>query len=158
LSRFRTAQDSPDTGFDAALAEIRTGGKRGHWIWHIFPQLFGLGRSASSRFYAIDGVAEAADYLRDPLLRSRLHMIATAVAEQLGGAPAVSLRTLMGSDIDARKLVSSLTLWGGVARKLHAVEGLAVYGNLARVAEAVLAAAATQGYPPCSYTLERLRE
>jgi len=65
------------------LSEINAGEERGHWIWYVFPQLSGLGHSASSRMDGIDGVAEAENYLRDPLVRSRLLTIATAVAEQV---------------------------------------------------------------------------
>ena len=107
-----------------------------------------------SRTYGIRGLAEAEEYLRDPILRSRLLAITTAVAEHV--SQGASLETLMGSSIDALKLVSSLTLFGSVARKLHATEGLAAYDALARVAEEVLDAAALQGYGPCQYTLDRL--
>jgi hypothetical protein len=63
----------------------------------------------------------------------------------------------MGSDIDAKKVVSSLTLFGPVAKKLHEVEGVDAYSSIAKVADEVLAVAASQGYPPCSYTLRRIR-
>jgi uncharacterized protein (DUF1810 family) len=157
LARFKAAQDAPDSGFEKALREIRSGAKRGHWIWYIFPQLSGLGMSGLSRAFAIDGMREAADFLRDPELRSRLLTIATAVAEQLQEPHAIPLRALMGSDTDARKVVSSLTLFGRVARTLHAAEGLDVYGRIASVADTVLASAESQGYPPCSYTLQQLQ-
>jgi uncharacterized protein (DUF1810 family) len=158
LDRFRTAQDDPDAGFETALEEIRTGGKRGHWIWYVFPQLAGLGGSSVSQFYAVGGAGEAMRYLRDPVLRSRLLAISTAVAAQLQGGRGLSLRALMGSNVDALKLVSSLTLFGRVARQLHAAQGLEVYERLASVAEEVLGVAEAQGYPPCGYTLEQLRE
>ncbi len=154
LERFREAQDRPGSGFESALREMQAGSKQGHWIWYVFPQLSGLGASSVSRTYAIRGLAEAEEYLRDPILRFRLLAITTAVAEHvLQGA---SLETLMSSSIDALKLVSSLTLFGNVARKLHASEGLAADEALARVAEEVLDAAALQGYGPCQYTLDRL--
>jgi uncharacterized protein (DUF1810 family) len=154
LGRFREAQDRPGSGFDAALREIQTGAKQGHWIWYVFPQLSGLGMSSVSRAYGIHGLAEAEDYLRDATLRSRLLTIATAVAAHL--SQGVSVETLMGSSTDAMKLVSSLTLFGYAARELHAADGLAEYGTLARVAAAVLHAAEVQGYGPCEYTLSRL--
>src|SRR5262245_10719770 len=106
LERFRTAQAS-SAGFALALAEIRAGGKRTHWIWYVFPQLEGLGRSAAARRYAIRGEDEAAEYLRDPVLRARFLTISQAVAEQLR-AQGTPLRQLMGADVDALKLVSSL--------------------------------------------------
>jgi uncharacterized protein (DUF1810 family) len=157
LERFRAAQNSPYAGFESALQEVRSGGKRGHWIWYVFPQIDGLGLSGSSQAYALDGEEEAAEFLRDPELRARLLAIASEVANQLHTGKAISLRALMGSDIDARKVVSSLTLLGHVARKLHGVEGLDAYGALANVADDVLALAEAQGYPPCAFTLRRLR-
>ena len=157
LDRFRDAQNSSSSGFEAALGEIRAGGKRGHWIWYVFPQLRGLGSSGSSSMFGIDGEREAVEYLRDPELRSRLITIATAVMDQLRPEGTRSLRALMGSDLDARKLVSSMTLFGHVARKLHEADGLDAYNSMATLADTVLAEAARQGYPPCAYTLGRLR-
>jgi uncharacterized protein (DUF1810 family) len=155
LDRFRDAQDSAYEGFESALDEVQTGGKSGHWIWYMFPQISGLGTSGNSQTFAIDGEVEAAEFLRDPELRSRYLSIAQAVAEQLRtGKP---LRALMGSDVDAKKVVSSLTLFGHVAKKLHDTEGTSAYRSVAIVADEVLAVAATQGYPPCAYTLQRLR-
>ena len=61
LDRFRAAQDAPHSGFETALEEMRTGRKRGHWIWYVFPQLSGLGGSSFSQTYAINGVAEAVE-------------------------------------------------------------------------------------------------
>jgi len=151
LERFKTAQKSPGCGFDQALAEIRAGRKRSHWIWYIFPQLAGLGASARSRDFAIEGEDEAQEYLRDPLLRARLLEITAAAASQLRGGT-TPLAELMGSEIDAQKLVSSMTLFGIVARKLHGIEGLDQYEALADVADQVLTAAALQGYPACAIT------
>ncbi|MGE5835869.1 MAG: DUF1810 family protein, partial [Acidobacteriota bacterium] len=82
LERFKSAQAAAHSGFDTALAEIRAGGKRGHWIWYIFPQLAGLGGSPMSAHFAIAGEAEAMEYLRDRDLRARLLTITTAVAER----------------------------------------------------------------------------
>jgi uncharacterized protein (DUF1810 family) len=157
LERFKKAQDLPHSGFEAALREIQSGRKRGHWIWYVFPQLSGLGASTASQTYGIRDVAEAIAYLDDPVLRSRLLTTTTAVAVRVKGGHGVSLETLMGSSIDVRKLVSSLTLFGNLARKLHA-QGLGVdaHESLARSAEVVLAVAASEGYPPCAYTIARL--
>jgi uncharacterized protein (DUF1810 family) len=154
LDRFRNAQDSVHGGFESALAEIRSGRKRGHWIWYVFPQIAGLGLSDMSQAYAIDGEPEAVAYLRDATLRSRLLTITEAVGEQLRAGRA--LAAVMGSDIDAKKLVSSLTLFGHVARQLaDDGEGVA-FGQLATAADEVLAFAAAHGYPRCAYTLGRL--
>ena len=152
LERFREAQDSPHAGFQSALDELRTGGKRGHWIWYVFPQIEGLGTSAAARTFALDGEEEAVEFLRDQELRSRLLTIAQAVAEELTTGRARSLQALMGSDIDAKKVVSSLTLFRHVARKLHEAEGLEACRAIAKVADEVLAVAASQGYSPCSFT------
>ena len=157
LERFRQAQNSSSAGFESALHELRSGGKRGHWIWYVFPQINGLGVSRLSQAFALDGEEEAAEFLRDPELRARLLTIASEVADQLRTGRTPSLRALMGSDVDARKVVSSLTLFGHVARTLHRVEGLDACEAIANVAEDVLALAAVQGYPPCAHTLRRLR-
>jgi uncharacterized protein (DUF1810 family) len=107
--------------------------------------------------YGLDGPAEAEEYLRDPLLRSRLLTIATAVADRLRKGGDRSVERLMGSSIDAAKLVSSMTLFGHVGAQLHATEGLAEYASVSRVARAILDVAAAEGYPACPFTLSRLR-
>ncbi len=143
-------------GFAEALAEIRAGAKTGHWIWYVFPQIAGLGRSSASQAYAIADEAEAIEYLQDAVLRARLLEITTAVAERLRTGRPGSLRTLMGSQIDALKVVSSLTLFGQIARRLDAQERLDAYEAMAAVADEVLGAAAAEGYPPCRHTLHLL--
>src|SRR5438132_347439 len=102
LKRFHEAQASRSAGYDTALSEIRRGRKTSHWIWYIFPQLDGLGRSSTARAYALRNLAEACAYLRDPLLRAHYEEIAGAVSEQL--ACGVSLEHLMGGTTDALKL------------------------------------------------------
>lgn len=149
LDRFRDAQDSPYDGFESALDEVRTGGKSGHWIWYVFPQISGLGTSGASQTFAIDSEEEAVEFLRDSELRSRFVTIAQAVAEQLKKGKA--LRALMGSDIDAKKVVSSLTLFGHVSERLQGTEGIDAYRSVATVADEVLTMAAAQGYPPCTH-------
>ena len=156
LERFKKAQDLPHSGFEAALAEIQSGRKQGHWIWYVFPQLAGLGASTASQIYGISDVAEAVEYLHDPVLCSRLLTITTTVAARVRSGKGVSLETLMGSSIDVRKLVSSLTLFGHVARTCHATEGLVALESLAHAADEVLAVAASEGYAACSFTLARL--
>jgi uncharacterized protein (DUF1810 family) len=154
LQRFKDAQDQRVSGFESALAEIREGGKRSHWIWYVFPQLSGMGSSAAALIYGLDGVAEAEDYLRDPLLRSRLSTIASAAVGQLDRR--VTLLQLMGSSIDATKLVSSMTLFEHIAQRLHAVEDLDEYASLSAAAKKILERAAAEGYPPCQFTLNAL--
>ena len=76
LNRFKKAQRHD---YPVALEEVRTGRKKSHWIWYIFPQLKGLGLSGMSDFYGIDGLAEAKAYLGDTLLKSRLMEITEAL-------------------------------------------------------------------------------
>jgi uncharacterized protein (DUF1810 family) len=154
LDRFRTAQAQRHAGFEQALAEVRAGGKRSHWIWYILPQLAGLGQSSMSRAYGIDGRAEAEGYLQDPVLAARYLEIVTAIADQL--ARGVRLEDLMGSSIDAQKLTSSLTLFGDVAEDLFAKEGAADHGAIHRVSQDVLEAAAREGYGACAFTRRHL--
>src|ERR1700752_3057390 len=108
LERFVTAQANGE--FDTALAEMKAGRKRSHWIWYVFPQVAGLGTSHMSQTYAIRDREEAAAYLRHPVLGARLFEITSVVAEQLRAG--VPLERLMGSSIDAAKLVSSMKLVG----------------------------------------------
>jgi uncharacterized protein (DUF1810 family) len=157
LDRFRQAQDAPHAGFSAALRELRAGRKTGHWIWYIFPQLAGLGQSSTAVHYGLDGADEAAAYLRDPVLGGRLVEAARVVREHLAGSRPPRLDELMGSRIDALKLVSCMTLFGHVARALHANERRPELAAMAEHAEAILGFAAAQGYARCAFTESRLR-
>ena len=159
LARFRQAQGASDGGYPAALSELRAGRKTGHWIWYVFPQLAGLGQCSTAVYYGLAGVEEAAAYLRDPVLGERLIAAAAAVRGHLSGAegPPVRLAGLMGSDIDARKLVSSMTLFGHVAKTLYAAEPRPDFAAMAAHADAILTAATTQGYARCAYTELHLR-
>ncbi len=159
LARFLKAQDAPHAGFAMALRELQAGRKTSHWIWYVFPQLAGLGRSSTAVYYGLAGVEEAADYLRDPVLGERLAAAAAAVRVHLtdAGAGSVDIDQLMGSDIDAVKLVSSMTLFAHVAKTLYAVDPRPQFAAMAGHAETILAAAAAQGYDRCSYTLLHLR-
>lgn len=156
LARFHQAQADPDTGFARALAELQSGRKRSHWIWYILPQLAGLGHSSMAEHYGLQGVAEAQLYLRDPVLRNRLLAVARTLAGHLAREPVPPLRTLLGSTIDAQKTVSSLTLFRTVAEHLHAGEPHADHATLVELADAVLRAAAAQGFPPCAFTQAQL--
>ena len=153
LARFHDAQASLSVGYKAALAEIRRGRKTSHWIWYIFPQLAGLGRSSTARAYALDDLAEACAYLRDPLLRTRYEEIACAVSDQL--AQGRALEELMGSTIDALKFVSSLTLFRAAAEALQG-EGVH-FEHLARRCDSILQQTTGQNYPPCAQTLAELK-
>src|SRR5512143_2569700 len=76
LDRFVQAQAGT---YESALRELRDGRKTGHWIWFIFPQGAGLGRSEVSRFYAIESLGEAQAYLAHPVLGPRLRECAAAL-------------------------------------------------------------------------------
>ncbi|KQU61830.1 calpastatin [Sphingomonas sp. Leaf339] len=106
LSRFVDAQAST---YATALAELRRGAKRTHWMWWIFPQIAGLGRSDTARHYAIASADEARAYLAHPVLGPRLIEATVAVTEAPGTAEAI-----MGQ-VDAVKLRSSMTLFAAVA-------------------------------------------
>jgi uncharacterized protein (DUF1810 family) len=105
LQRFVEAQDDSGT-YAGALAELRAGHKRGHWIWFVLPQIAGLGRSTNSRYFALSGLDEARAYLAHPVLGPRLVESARALLELPGGDPVA----VLGS-IDAQKLQSSMTLF-----------------------------------------------
>jgi uncharacterized protein (DUF1810 family) len=152
LERFVEAQDG-DATYESALAEIRAGRKYTHWIWFVFPQLAGLGLSPTSQFYAIADRDEAERYLRHPVLGARLLTITSAVAEQIRRGR--RLDALMGSQIDAVKLVSSMTLFAAVARRLQEA-GDPSQADIAAAAEDVLLLANAQGYAPCGRTRRQL--
>ena len=107
LERFLTAQE---TTIDRALAEIARGRKESHWMWFVFPQLRGLGRSETARFYGIADRAEAEAYLAHPVLGARLVTMSRALIAQERRDPA----EVMGA-VDALKLRSSMTLFAGLA-------------------------------------------
>jgi uncharacterized protein (DUF1810 family) len=107
LDRFVAAQ--ADT-YDAALSELRQGRKTGHWMWFIFPQLDGLGKSSTSRFYAIRSAEEAKAYLEHPVLGQRLKQC----CEALLACGETDVGTIFGSPDDL-KLRSCLTLFRSVA-------------------------------------------
>ena len=153
LARFHEVQADPHAGYDTAVAEIRRGRKTSHWIWYIFPQLAGLGRSAMAEKYAIRDLAEACDYLRDPLLRARYEEITAAVSDQV--ARGLALEDLMGSRIDALKLVSSLTLFRAAAERLASADP-AFARAFGALVNAMLTHASAHGYPPCARTLSLL--
>jgi uncharacterized protein (DUF1810 family) len=107
LERFVAAQEDH---YADALDEIRRGRKRSHWMWYVFPQLTGLGRSSTAQFYGIDSLDEARAYLAHPLLGPRLLEIAGAVV----ASPVRSANALFGSPDDL-KLRSSATLFAQVS-------------------------------------------
>lgn len=156
LARFREAQDRRP-GFAQALAELRAGAKTGHWIWYVFPQLRGLGRSPMAERYGLDGLEEAAAYLDDPLLAERLAAATAAVRAHVAEPEHhARLDDVMGSEIDAIKLVSCLTLFSHVARAANVRRSRPALAALADDAEAILEAAGKQGYDRCTFTESRI--
>lgn len=105
LDRFVSAQDGGGT-YRQALAELRQGLKQSHWMWFVFPQVAGLGKSATAARYALSGLDEARAYLRHPALGPRLLESAAAVA----GLTGRTAEQILGH-IDAQKLQSSMTLF-----------------------------------------------
>lgn len=108
LTRFVTAQQGT---YDTALAELRAGRKQTHWMWFIFPQIAGLGRSETARFYAIADRAEAKAYLTHRVLGARLVEATQAILSWAGRRSAESIL----GPVDALKFHSSMTLFDAVA-------------------------------------------
>ncbi|MBS7564852.1 DUF1810 domain-containing protein [Mucilaginibacter sp. Bleaf8] len=106
LDRFLKAQEQD---YATALAEIKSGRKRSHWMWYIFPQIQGLGFSETSRYYAIHDIAEAEAYLAHPVLGARLIEIAKALLSLSGN----NATQIFGNPDDI-KLRSSMTLFASV--------------------------------------------
>lgn len=113
LARFVHAQQA---AYAQALAELRAGRKRSHWIWYVLPQLRGLGTSAMAERYGLGGLAEARAYLAHPVLGPRLHECVAAMLSH----PTLSAHDILG-DVDALKFRSCLTLF------THAAGGGSVF-------------------------------
>jgi uncharacterized protein (DUF1810 family) len=100
LDRFIQAQDKYNI-YQQALNEIKNGKKVSHWIWFIFPQMRGLGKSEMSKFYGIDGRDEAKEYINHPVLRERLIEVTEAVYNnentvyEIFGDDAIKVRSCM---------------------------------------------------------------
>jgi uncharacterized protein (DUF1810 family) len=103
LQRFVDAQAQT---YEQALSELRDGEKRTHWMWFVFPQVAGLGRSGMAQRFAISGLPEARAYAAHPTLGRRLVECARALTD-LDTADAVQVF----GPVDAQKLRSSMTLF-----------------------------------------------
>ena len=103
LQRFVDAQEGM---IESVLAELQRGRKYGHWIWFIFPQLKGLGRSSTSQFYGIGSLEEAIAYLKHPVLGPRL----IQCTELVNALPGHDAEGIFG-EVDAMKFRSSMTLF-----------------------------------------------
>jgi uncharacterized protein (DUF1810 family) len=108
LERFLAAQDGGI--HERALTELYAGRKTSHWMWFVFPQFDGLGRSPTAQAYAIHSLDEARAYLEHPLLGARLRECAAALLEAKSDDPAAIL-----GPVDALKLRSSITLFSRAA-------------------------------------------
>jgi uncharacterized protein (DUF1810 family) len=106
LSRFIDAQKHD---YQTAFNEIKSGRKRSHWMWYVFPQIQGLGTSSTSRFFAIRDRAEAAAFIRHPVLGSRL----IAISNELLSLPGNDAYSIFGSP-DDMKLKSCMTLFAAL--------------------------------------------
>lgn len=107
LDRFLTAQERD---FDKARAEIAAGRKTTHWIWYVYPQLKGLGRSEPAQYYGLDGLAEAEAYMKHPVLGRRL----VEMCELLLTHADHPAEQILGTT-DAMKVRSSATLFDRVS-------------------------------------------
>lgn len=104
LDRFITAQDRFEQ-YETALNEVKNGRKESHWIWFVFPQIAGLGRSSNSAFYGISSLLEAKAYLENETLLARLYEITNALLEQEDTAERIF------GGLDAMKVCSCMTLF-----------------------------------------------
>ncbi|HTI10854.1 MAG TPA: DUF1810 domain-containing protein [Puia sp.] len=116
LKRFLDAQEQD---YPVALAEIKAGRKRSHWMWYIFPQIQGLGFSTTSRYYAIKDLAEAQQYLADPVLGIRL----IEISQELMKLGSDNATTIFGSPDDL-KLKSCMTLFASLAHTVPVFDGV----------------------------------
>ena len=107
MQKFIEAQDAV---YQQVLSELEAGRKLSHWMWFIFPQIQGLGRSSTAQYYAIKDAEQAQAYLKHPLLGARLRECAEILL-RLKGKTAIDIF----GDIDAVKLRSSMTLFSVVA-------------------------------------------
>ena len=110
LERFVDAQEGR---YDTILGELRSGQKRTHWMWFVFPQIDGLGRSETALFYSIKSLDEARKYLHHPILGARLR----ECTESVLGVQDRSLHQIFGSPDDL-KFCSSMTLFEYVSLDL----------------------------------------
>jgi uncharacterized protein (DUF1810 family) len=108
-STFKRFIDAQERSYATALSEIKSGRKRSHWMWYIFPQIKGLGFSETSRYYAIEDIKEAEEFLNHPILGSRL----IEISKELLKLESNNAHQILGSPDDI-KLHSSMTLFSSV--------------------------------------------
>ena len=110
LQRFIDAQNNGES-YEQALSEIKAGRKKSHWIWYIFPQLKELGFSRRAKFYGIEDINEAKEYLNHEVLGTRLIEISQALLNLEDNNP----RFVMGGYPDDMKLKSCMTLFACIS-------------------------------------------
>jgi len=110
LERFVVAQNR-DGVYDQAVSELQAGRKQTDWMWFVFPQLLGLGSSTFASHFGIASADEASAYLAHDVLGPRLRRCTQLVSR----SGAVSAAALLGGDVDALKLRSSMTLFAAIA-------------------------------------------
>ncbi len=149
IKRFINAHQGEYKG---AFKEIKNGKKVSHWIWYIFPQLKILGYSETAKYYGIWDFKESCNYLRNPLLFKHYTDIVELVESQLNKG--IALEKLMGGEVDAKKLASSLTLFCATAKHLATIEqeNAPQYNKLADCCERIFKIITKQGYYRCSKT------
>ena len=125
LQRFLDAQEND---YADALREIKQGYKQSHWIWFIFPQMRGLGRSSMAEYYGISSIEEARAYLDHPTLKARLIEISTALLQHKGKSTAYEI---LGT-IDAIKVRSCMTLFDHIMPHAIFAEVLDAFYNSQR--------------------------
>lgn len=113
VKRFEEAQQRD---YETALAEIRSGQKRSHWMWYIFPQLKGLGRSPTAQYYGIADQEEAREFLNHPVLGAHLREISQALLELT-----ISDANEVFGFPDNLKLCSSMTLFAKISGEENSV-------------------------------------
>ena len=156
LERFLKVQED---SYAKALAELKAGAKKTHWMWWIFPQMRGLGSSDNAIYYGLADEAEAVAYMQHPVLGPRYRECFDVVYDQLcvrGVAPL----TLMGSDIDVLKLGSSVQLLGRhmveetrgrVKEVLQRITGTRWQGDRGRDQDTTAATRLISGIVPVGY-------
>lgn len=128
LNRFIAAQEK---SYENALRELRAGHKVGHWIWYIFPQHESLGISAKSKYFGVKSLEEALAYMAHSVLGQRYLECVNALLTHRD----CSILEIMGTDLDAKKLLSSLTLMSTACPNELLKEAIAAFYSDAYFAE-----------------------
>ncbi len=112
LHRFIEAQSSEWNGYDSALTELKSGRKTGHWIWYVFPTIYGWANSVNHIRYGIHGTEEARAYLTHPILGSRLREITGVI---LAYPKDADPNVFMMWETDAKKLLACMTFFDHIS-------------------------------------------